>query len=228
MPGRNPCPSGCECKKHKVSAETRERMSKARTGLSLRKCEPGCTCGHHTRTKYKTCEPGCTCGWHTQTDEHRRKNSEANLGRKMSPESQEKRVATRMASGQYQSPDAIEAMHEGRRRAMAEGLIRTPTYIDGRSLHPQYTRWFNMVARCVKPDHPEWNNYGGRGIRVCDDWLNPFAFYAYVEEKLGECPSGYSMDRVDNDGNYEPGNLRWASSSQQASNQRRGPRGPRT
>lgn len=47
----------------------------------MKKCQPGCTCGHHTRTEFKSCGPGCTCGRHQQTEEHRRKNSEANLGR---------------------------------------------------------------------------------------------------------------------------------------------------
>ena len=78
-----------------------------------------------------------------------------------------------------------------------------------------------MVARCTKPHHKMWPIYGGRGITVCDEWLqDPFAFYRYLDEELGPIPAGYSIDRIDNDGNYEPGNVRWASSQEQAHNSR--------
>lgn len=92
---------------------------------------------------------------------------------------------------------------------------KPPGFLDGRRLHsPHYTRWYNMVARCTKPHHPMWPHYGGRGITVCDEWLNPHAFYAYLDEVLGPCPADHSLDRIDNDGGYEPGNVRWASRSQ--------------
>lgn len=91
-------------------------------------------------------------------------------------------------------------------------------YLDGRSLHPEYGRWSNMIARCTKPHHPEWKNYGGRGIIVCNEWLlDPFIFYEALAD-LGSRPEGYSLDRIDNNGNYEPGNIRWASRSEQRSN----------
>jgi hypothetical protein len=93
-------------------------------------------------------------------------------------------------------------------------------YLDGRCFHPLYDRWYQMVARCTKPHHRMWSYYGGRGIRVCDEWLDPFAFYRYCDEVLGPCPPDHSIDRIDNDGNYEPGNVRWASRSEQWHNQR--------
>jgi hypothetical protein len=62
-------------------------------------------------------------------------------------------------------------------------------------------------------------NYGARGITVCEEWHDPFAFYAYLDT-LGPCPEGYSIDRIDNDGDYEPGNIRWASSAEQRANSR--------
>lgn len=68
--------------------------------------------------------------------------------------------------------------------------------------------------------HPEWANYGGRGIRVHPEWIrDPFAFYAALED-LGPCPEGHSFDRIDNDGHYEPGNVRWADKSTQRTNAR--------
>jgi len=80
-----------------------------------------------------------------------------------------------------------------------------------------------MKHRCLNPANPNWKNYGGRGIRVCDEWLASFdAFYAYV----GDPPEGMSLDRIDNDGNYEPGNVRWATMEQQLANRR--PRQPQT
>ncbi len=79
-------------------------------------------------------------------------------------------------------------------------------------------RWRCMVRRCTNPADRKWSNYGGRGITVCDRWLHSFdEFYADV----GDPPSpGLSIDRIDNDGNYEPGNVRWATAKEQAWNQR--------
>lgn len=89
------------------------------------------------------------------------------------------------------------------------------------SRHPSYHRWYNVVARCHNPHHPAYANYGGRGISVCPDWQDPAAFLKYLDDVLGPCPVGRSLDRIDNDGDYEPGNIRWATHSEQARNQRR-------
>ena len=93
-----------------------------------------------------------------------------------------------------------------------------PSVIDGRTFHPHYQRWQNMVARCTKPGHPAYRFYGGRGIAVCEDWMTPENFYRYLDDVLGPCPPGHSIDRIDNNSNYEPGNLRWATRSQQSAN----------
>jgi hypothetical protein len=75
-----------------------------------------------------------------------------------------------------------------------------------------------MIQRCVDQNGKSYPNYGGRGISVCDRWRESFtAFLADVGEK----PSpGMSLDRIDNDGNYEPGNVRWATASEQNRNRR--------
>lgn len=76
--------------------------------------------------------------------------------------------------------------------------------------------WGQMVARCRNPKHADYQNYGGRGIAVCERWLTFANFYA----DMGEKPEGLSLDRTDNDGNYEPGNCRWATSKEQHANMR--------
>jgi endogenous inhibitor of DNA gyrase (YacG/DUF329 family) len=93
--------------------------------------------------------------------------------------------------------------------------------VDGRSRHPQYERWYNMVQRCTNPQHTQWEDYGGRGITVHDDWItDPFSFYRYVDDTLGPCPARHSIDRIDNDKGYEPGNIRWATHQEQVRNRR--------
>lgn len=85
--------------------------------------------------------------------------------------------------------------------------------------HALYNTWSCMVGRCTNPKNPAWDRYGGRGIRVCNQWLaSPMAFYEYV----GTRPSPeHSIDRINNDGNYEPGNVRWASPKEQSRNMRK-------
>ena len=78
-----------------------------------------------------------------------------------------------------------------------------------------------MKGRCHYSKHILYEDYGGRGIRVCDEWRrSSHIFCAYLDEHLGPRPEGYELDRIDNDGNYEPGNVRWATSSQQKYNSR--------
>jgi hypothetical protein len=91
----------------------------------------------------------------------------------------------------------------------------------GFSTHPLYYTWSGMLQRCYNSNNPAFSNYGGRGIKVYLDWQsNPDSFYRWVEKNLGPRPEGYSLDRVDVYGNYEPGNLRWATFQDQANNRR--------
>ncbi|TDR34683.1 hypothetical protein [Aquamicrobium defluvii] len=87
----------------------------------------------------------------------------------------------------------------------------------GLSRSPTHTSWRGMIDRCTNPKHGYYEYYGARGITVCDRWRNYENFLA----DMGERPDGTTLDRVDNDGNYEPGNCRWATWDEQGANKRK-------
>lgn len=87
---------------------------------------------------------------------------------------------------------------------------------------PEFWTWCNMMHRCHSVGYRDYPEYGGRGIKVCDRWRGPAGFAAFFAD-MGPRPSKrHSIDRYpDNNGNYEPGNCRWATASQQMRNTRR-------
>lgn len=100
---------------------------------------------------------------------------------------------------------------------MRRERLREAWTTHGMSRSREYESWKQAKQRCHNPNNPQYPEWGGKGITMCPEWRNDFqTFYAHI----GPCPEGLTLDRIDNAGNYEPGNVRWATRKQQIRNRK--------
>ena len=197
------------------------------------KCEPGCTCKRHGNSGNFTgasnpCQPGCTCNRHQAA-----RNAE--LGQEFGrwtvietelwleyPSDRRKAVKVRCTCG-TERVLTLAALRRGKSESCGclrqERLLAAVT-LHGLTHHPLYGKWKSAMQRCYNPKWPQFKDWGGRGIAVCERWHDVATFVADIESALGPCPDGMSLDRINNDGDYEPGNVRWATALQQTHNRR--------
>jgi hypothetical protein len=110
------------------------------------------------------------------------------------------------------------ALHTGKTRSCgclkAEWSAKPKKIVHGMSRTPEHRAFINAKYRCTNPNVQRWEDYGGRGIKFL------FTSFAQFYAELGPRPEGKTLDRINNDGNYEPGNVRWATKAEQSANQR--------
>jgi len=112
----------------------------------------------------------------------------------------------------------ISVSNKGRKltkeQALKGAIARTK---HGQVNTSEYIAWLNARARCMNPKHPKYYRYGGRGITFCNEWND---FSSFIDH-IGKKPSAdLTLDRIDNDKGYEPGNVRWATRKEQQNNKR--------
>lgn len=110
----------------------------------------------------------------------------------------------------------VENSHTRSCGCLASSMTSERNKTHGMSRTPTHNSWRGMLERCTKPNHASYSRYGGVGIRVCDRW----SLFENFLQDMGVRPVGTTLDRVDSYGPYEPSNCRWASSKEQARNQK--------
>ncbi len=146
--------------------------------------------GHYNRKMLWRCR--CDCGQHVDVP------------------------ASAIRSGSRTSCGCKKRLPRGPRSPEFAERMRIASATHGMSGTPAWHSWQAMRSRCLNPTDKDYRNYGARGITVCDIWSD---FSVFLRD-MGERPAGTTIDRIDVNGNYEPGNCRWATPAQQGRNTR--------
>lgn len=135
------------------------------------------------------------------------------LGKVPTPTSQKQRWKCRCVCGKEIVVRHDYLIHTNSPKTHCGCLNKGPSVLH----HDEYHIWNAMLQRCQNPKVNVYPNYGGRGIKVCPEWQTFEGFFTSMGKRPGK---EYSLDRINPDGNYEPGNVRWATDKQQARNKR--------
>lgn len=137
-------------------------------------------------------------------------------------------VDTQCECGEICHAIEINDLRQNKSKSCGCDKRKSPIFTPGRGKHghtsknstsPEYYSWKNMKYRCNNPNANRWKSYGGRGIKVCDEWSNSFATFL---KDMGPRPSPrHSLDRIDVNGMYEPSNCKWSTHKEQNNNRQR-------
>jgi hypothetical protein len=154
------------------------------------------------RTLKSTQCKSCAVKRQTKIDDIKGKFGNWEVVSQVADKNNNKRFLCRCQCGREKEVDAYR-LRNGQSKSCPNCRIKT----HGMSYTRTFKIWQDMLSRCSNPNVRFWNRYGGRGIKVCDSWIKFENFY----KDMGDRPMNLQLDRIDNDGNYEPGNCHWVT-----------------
>ena len=156
------------------------------------------------------------------TPEQKAKRAEAQAKYRSKPENKKKRAEYNAEYSAKPENKARKAERDAERNAKPENKkALAERDAERHAKYPLYARYNNMISRCTNPNKTRYKDYGGRGIKVCDEWVDSYSAYEAYMMALPGFDLELQIDRIDNDGNYEPGNVRWVTRKVNMNNRER-------